>query len=97
MTNIIKKLVKDLDENEGITLGNDVLPYMEKAIQQAIAEERKRVVREITPLIEEIGSGAFSRDPVTHAENVITRAKEIGQEILTVLSSLDKPLTENKE
>ena len=43
MTNIIKKLVKDLDENEGITLGNDVLPYMEKAIQQAIAEERERV------------------------------------------------------
>jgi len=43
MTNIIKKLVKDLDENEGITLGNDVLPYVEKAIQQAIAEEGERV------------------------------------------------------
>ena len=44
MTNIIKKLVKDLEKNEGITLGNDVLPYVEKAIQQAIAEERERVV-----------------------------------------------------
>jgi len=43
MTNIIKKLVKDLDENEGITLGNDVLPYVEKAIHQALAEERERV------------------------------------------------------
>jgi len=57
-------------------------------LNKAIAEERERVREEINPLIEEIGSGAFSRDPMTHAENTITRAKEIGQKIL---SSLDKP------
>ena len=43
MNKIIKKLVKDLDENEGISLGSDILSYVEKAIQQAKAEEMEKV------------------------------------------------------
>jgi len=43
MKNIIKKLVKDLDENEGIILGDDILTYVDRAIHQAISAEREKV------------------------------------------------------
>jgi len=39
----IEKLIKDLEENEGITLGDDILPYVETSVKQAEQEIMKKV------------------------------------------------------
>ena len=90
MTDTIKKLVKDLDENEGIILGNDVLPYMEKAIHQAIAEERERVWGEIEKM------NNFRLAKVDGKDDWNDALEQSACKVDRLLSSLDKPLTDKE-
>jgi len=76
-----EKLIKDLEENEGITLGDDILPYVEKTIAQAIAEERERVVEAMMMKGIEAKMTPFQTTVNQYLRN---RAEEIG----IVLSSL---------
>jgi len=91
----IKKLIKDLEENEGITLGDDILPYVEKAITQALAEERARVVslakREyLRGRIDCVYDMKKTTDNLTELEK---RYKQYLKDNPALLASLDKPLT----
>ena len=84
MKNIIKKLVKDLDENEGIILGDDILTYVDRAIHQARAEERKRVVGIVDNKVKE-----YHKDCLT--DMFINGEFWAYKEMQGLLSSLDKP------
>jgi transcription elongation factor GreA-like protein len=50
----------------------------------------KEEVEEIIPIIKEIieGKGAFSREPIIHAENTINAMKELAKDILDKLNHL---------
>ena len=65
MNDYTQRLIKDLGENEGITLGDDILPYIEKAIAQAVAEERARVVE----IIEGLKRGIEFSEPKLYQHN----------------------------
>lgn len=70
--------------------GGDDNPPLEQAVANAqlIARLSPEVVMRVVELAEEIqqGSGAFSRDPLEHAGNVIEKSKQLATELLALLN-----------
>lgn len=50
-------------------------------------DEYKQALEKIKPMLEEIsqGTGAYSRDPIQHAENCIEHMKELAKKALKII------------
>lgn len=72
--------------SSGYSIGQTPSYEIKSFISQSLARVAKASVEDanskIIPMLDKIieGSGAFSRDPLTHAENTIDNMKELAQE-----------------
>ena len=84
---------------KGSALDKDFQDFLTTAMQRAYeagereadAKWEREVQKEIQcvqAILVDIGSGAFSRDQMIHAENVINRAIEIRNEVNTILDTI---------